>query len=151
MPLIYLLAYSMKLECLAILSKLPQKYRQRGEAEIQQEILISWLVQPDPQANSWQPQFCTSDDKSIDILHMPSVLTCYLWFQVEGTPKKHVAEEFEEFDYSDLYGHLSISTVTAGPNLTDYEVRLTIRDWLRCSLYCLSLPVSVLNLQVCRV
>lgn len=66
----------------------------------------------------------------IHILHIvPNVLTC-LRFQVEGTPKKHVAEEFEEFDYSDLYGDLSISTVTAGPNVTDYEVRLPIRDWL---------------------
>lgn len=49
---------------------------------------------------------------------------------MEGTPKKHVAEEFEEFDYSDLYEDLSMSTVTAGPNVTDYEARITIRDWL---------------------
>lgn len=38
-------------------------------------------------------------------------------------PKKHVVEEFEEFDYSDLYDDLSVSTVTAGPNVTEYEVR----------------------------
>lgn len=81
---------------------------------------------------------------------MPNGLTC-LRLQVEGTPKKYVAEEFEEFDYSDLYGDLSISTVTAGPNVTDYEVRLTIRDWLLCSLYFLSFPVSVLNSQDRRV
>lgn len=46
-------------------------------------------------------------------------------FQEERTPKKHLAEEFEEFDYSDLYEDLSISTVTAGPNVTDYEVSLS--------------------------
>lgn len=45
--------------------------------------------------------------------------------QEERTPKKHLAEEFEEFDYSDLYEDLSISTVTAGPNVTDYEVSLS--------------------------
>lgn len=69
----------------------------------------------------------------IDVLNIPNVLTCYLRSQVEGTPKKRVAEEFEELDYSDLYGDLSISTVTAGPNLTDYEV-ITIGDRLLCSL-----------------
>lgn len=37
MLLIYRLAYSSKLERSAILSKLQQKYRQQGEAEIQQE------------------------------------------------------------------------------------------------------------------
>lgn len=44
--------------------------------------------------------------------------------QVERKPKKHVAEEFEEFDYSDLYEDRSVSTATAGPNDTEYEVRL---------------------------
>lgn len=46
----------------------------------------------------------------------------YWSFQVERAPKKHVVEEFEEFDYSDLYDDMSVSTVTAGPNVTDYEV-----------------------------
>lgn len=87
----------------------------------------------------------------INILQMPNVLTCCLWFQVEGTPKKHVAEEFEEFDYSDLYEDLSISTVTAGPNVTDYEVRLTIGDCLSFSLHLLSFPVSVFNPKDHRV
>lgn len=45
-------------------------------------------------------------------------------FQVERAPRKHVVEEFEEFDYSDLYDDMSVSTVTAGPNVTEYEVRL---------------------------
>lgn len=72
-----------------------------------------------------------------------NVFRCFLQFQIEGTPKKHVAEEFEEFDYSDLFGDLSISSVTAGPNVTDYEVRLTIRDRFLCSLCRLSFPVSV--------
>ena len=40
-------------------------------------------------------------------------------------PKKRVVEHFEEFDYSDLYDDLSVSTVTAGPNITEYEVRHT--------------------------
>lgn len=43
---------------------------------------------------------------------------------MEKTPKKHVVEEFDEFDYSDLYDDVSFSTVTAGPNVTEYEVRL---------------------------
>lgn len=51
---------------------------------------------------------------------------------MERTPKKHVAEEFEELDYSDLYGDLSVSTVTAGPNLTDYEVSPPVRVWRLC-------------------
>lgn len=44
---------------------------------------------------------------------------------MERAPKKHVVEEFEEFDYSDLYDDMSVSTVTAGPNVTEYEVRLS--------------------------
>lgn len=43
--------------------------------------------------------------------------------QVERTPKKHVVEEFEEFDYSDLYDDISVSTVNVQPNVTEYEVR----------------------------
>ncbi|KAI4833345.1 hypothetical protein KUCAC02_016253, partial [Chaenocephalus aceratus] len=42
--------------------------------------------------------------------------------EVERKPKKHVAEEFEEFDYSDLYEDRSVSTATAGPNDTEYEI-----------------------------
>lgn len=71
---------------------------------------------------------------------------------MEGTVKKRVAEEFEEFDYSDLYADLSISTVTAGPNVTDYEVRLTgVRDRSLRSGYCWSFPTSVSNPQDRRV
>lgn len=33
-------------------------------------------------------------------------------------------------DYSDLYEDLSISTVTAGPNVTDYEVSLSTWGWV---------------------
>lgn len=44
---------------------------------------------------------------------------------MERPPRKHVVEEFEEFDYSDLYDDLSTSTVTVGPNVTEYEVRLS--------------------------
>lgn len=40
--------------------------------------------------------------------------------QVERAPKKHVVEEF---DYSDFYDDVSVSTVTTGPNVTEYEVR----------------------------
>lgn len=42
---------------------------------------------------------------------------------MERAPKKHVVEEFEEFDYSDLYEDVSVSTVTSGPDVTEYEVR----------------------------
>lgn len=42
--------------------------------------------------------------------------------QAERAPKKHVVEEFEEFDYSDLYEEISTATVSAGPNVTEYEV-----------------------------
>ncbi|XP_015252893.1 PREDICTED: collagen alpha-1(XI) chain-like [Cyprinodon variegatus] len=36
----------------------------------------------------------------------------------EGTPKKRIVEEF---DYSVFYDDISVSTVTAGPNVTEYE------------------------------
>lgn len=42
---------------------------------------------------------------------------------MEGAPRKHVVQEFEEFDYSNFYDDISVSTVTAGPNVTEYEVR----------------------------
>ncbi|KAM9314869.1 collagen alpha-1(XI) chain-like [Pholidichthys leucotaenia] len=42
--------------------------------------------------------------------------------EVERVPKKHVVEEFEEFDYSDLYTDPMVSSVTAGPNITEYEI-----------------------------
>lgn len=42
--------------------------------------------------------------------------------EAEKVPKKRVVEHFEEFDYSDLYDDLSVSTVTAGPNITEYEI-----------------------------
>lgn len=34
----------------------------------------------------------------------------------------------EEFDYSDFYDDVSVSTVTSGPNVTEYEVRLPPKD-----------------------
>lgn len=34
----------------------------------------------------------------------------------------------EEFDYSDFYDDVSVSTATSGPNVTEYEVRLPLRD-----------------------
>lgn len=34
----------------------------------------------------------------------------------------------EEFDYSDFYDDASVSTVTSGPNVTEYEVRLPLQD-----------------------
>ncbi|GLD68277.1 collagen alpha-1(XI) chain-like isoform X1 [Lates japonicus] len=39
--------------------------------------------------------------------------------EVERTPKKHVVEEF---DYSDLYDDISVSTVDASTNVTEYEI-----------------------------
>lgn len=52
-------------------------------------------------------------------------MSLFWLFQVERAPKKPVIEEFEEFDYSDLYDEMSVSTVTTSPNVTDYEVRLS--------------------------
>lgn len=46
--------------------------------------------------------------------------------------KKRVVEEFEEFDYSDLFDDLSASSVTSGQNVTEYEVRLS----RSCSFMC---------------
>lgn len=43
--------------------------------------------------------------------------------QVERAPKAKPV--VEEFDYSDFYDDVSISTVTSGPNVTEYEVRLS--------------------------
>lgn len=57
--------------------------------------------------------------------HTSTVFWLFYCPQVERAPKKHVVEEFEEFDYSDLYDDMSVSTVTAGPNVTEYEVRLS--------------------------
>lgn len=34
----------------------------------------------------------------------------------------------EEFDYSDFYDDVSVSMVTSGPNVTEYEVRLPPKD-----------------------
>ncbi|KAM9391317.1 collagen alpha-1(XI) chain-like [Salvelinus alpinus] len=41
----------------------------------------------------------------------------------ETKPARRVkVEEFDEFDYSDLYDDLSVSTVTVRPNVTEYEI-----------------------------
>lgn len=41
----------------------------------------------------------------------------------EGKPvMKPLVEEFGDDLYRDLYDDLSVSTVTVGPNVTDYEV-----------------------------
>lgn len=47
-----------------------------------------------------------------------------------------MVEEFEEFDYSDLYDDISVSTVTAGPNVTEYEVRLSRENGLDFASMC---------------
>lgn len=47
-------------------------------------------------------------------------------FQVERAPKTKPV--VEEFDYSDFYDDVSVSTVTSGPNVTEYEVRLPPLD-----------------------
>lgn len=52
-------------------------------------------------------------------------VSLFRFSQVERAPKKHVVEEFEEFDYSDLYDDVSVSTVTSGPDVTEYEVRFS--------------------------
>lgn len=41
---------------------------------------------------------------------------------MEKHPKEPKVEEFGEEFYSDLYDDLSMSTVTMGPNVTEYEV-----------------------------
>lgn len=61
--------------------------------------------------------------------------------QLERLPKKRVAEEYEEFDYSDFYDDLSVSMVTAGPNVTEYEVRRRnieaslVSDVITCAIF----------------
>lgn len=65
------------------------------------------------------------------------------FFQVERTPKKPVVEEFEEFDYSDFYDDVSVSTVTSAPNVTEYEVKLLPRrETVDCFLFFLVLVPS---------
>lgn len=80
------------------------------------------------------------------------------FFQEERTPKKPVVEEFEEFDYSDFYDDVSVSTVTAGPNVTEYEVRLLPRRVTvdqGCFFFCLLGPFrhpysyNLCNVSVC--
>lgn len=45
----------------------------------------------------------------------------YMYFQVQKVPRKPSFEEYDDL-YSDLYSDLSVSTVTTGPNITEYEV-----------------------------
>lgn len=42
--------------------------------------------------------------------------------QEERPAKEPVVEELDKDLYRDLYDDLSVSTVTVGPNITDYEV-----------------------------
>lgn len=42
--------------------------------------------------------------------------------QEDKPARKPVVEEYGDDFYSDLYDDLSVSTVTVGPNITDYEV-----------------------------
>lgn len=68
---------------------------------------------------------------------------------MERPPKKHVVEEYEEFDFSDLYDDSYVSTVTASPNVTEYEVRLCSMNSITSSdllcLFVLHLLFSVLH------
>lgn len=74
---------------------------------------------------------------------------------MERPPKKHVVEEYEEFDFSDLYDDSYVSTVTAGPNVTEYEVRLSSMNSITSSdllcLFVLHLLLSVLHRLSLRV
>ena len=82
--------------------------------------------------------FCVSSKH-----HTSTLFRFFCGLQVERAPKKHVVEQFEEFDYSDLYDDLSVSTVTASPNVTEYEVRLSREisstSWTLCLSFCPSL------------
>ena len=49
--------------------------------------------------------------------------------QLDTSTRKRVREEFEEYDYSELYSDLS--TEVASPNITEYEV--SSGDWIRRS------------------
>lgn len=49
------------------------------------------------------------------------ILPLFGLLQVERAPKTKPV--VEEFDYSDFYDDVSVSTVTSGPNVTEYEVR----------------------------
>lgn len=77
----------------------------------------------------------------------------WLWFsygfQVERTPKKHMVEEFEEFDYSDLYDDISVSTVDASTNVTEYEVRLMRKSSSISLALCLCVCVCISCFYLC--
>lgn len=40
---------------------------------------------------------------------------------MQKVPRKQAVEEYDDL-YSDQYSDLSVSTVSAGPNITEYEV-----------------------------
>lgn len=53
---------------------------------------------------------------------------------MDRTPKTKPV--VEEFDYSDFYDDVSLSTVTSGPNVTEYEVRLPLGERKRVGSVC---------------
>lgn len=59
---------------------------------------------------------------------------------MERVPKKHVVQEYEDFDYRNLYDDTYVSTVTAGPNVTEYEVRLSRKSSITL---CLVLLITI--------
>ncbi|XP_057699488.1 collagen alpha-1(XI) chain-like isoform X2 [Corythoichthys intestinalis] len=85
------------------------------EGDIQQLLLVD-----DPAAAE---TYCRDFIPDCDApLPYESILTNIAADEVDVTSKKHVVEELDEYDLSDLYEDVSISTVTAGPNLTEYEI-----------------------------
>lgn len=55
------------------------------------------------------------------ILAMTHLSLC-VGLQEDKSVKRPVVEEYGDDLYGDLYDDLSVSTVTVGPNVTEYEV-----------------------------
>lgn len=57
------------------------------------------------------------------LVHLPCESLFMHFALQEGAPLiQPVVEEYEDDLYKDLYDDLAVSTVTVGPNVTDYEV-----------------------------
>lgn len=57
-------------------------------------------------------------------------LRLFICLQESKPVKKPVVEEYGDDLYADLYDDLSVSTVTVGPNVTEYEVGLS--KFIKC-------------------
>ncbi|KAK3530708.1 hypothetical protein QTP86_032245 [Hemibagrus guttatus] len=82
------------------------------EGEIQQLLIV-----PDPSAAAGYCQNYITDCDST----LPYNSLSLDPEEVQKVPRKQAVEEYDDL-YSDHYSDLSVSTVTAGPNITEYEI-----------------------------